>query len=341
MSTGWKEVYLNGSPLAEAELIQRFLKDINTVQLRNKAKGGSATVDRAFHAKIHAGIKNAKFVVSPATASLPEALQTGFFTPTNEYEAIIRLSNASGTVQPDSTKDLRGIAVRVQDKNGRAHDLLMTNAPASHARDARQFMEFAKAAASGKMLFIPRLVLGVGFFEAIRMLRAVIRQSSRPVSSLTEEQFWSRSPYAAGPDALKFSLVPSDKSPSRTAGTSPDYLRDDLVARLKRGGVVYDFKVQLWQDESKTPIEDGGVEWKESDAPFIKIGELQIPSQDLTSPEAQAVESEVNNLEFSPWNTTDQITPLGSLNRARRLVYKSSADMRTGKGSPPVVSKLK
>ncbi len=334
LGTGWKEVYLNGCQFAEAELIRRFMEEINEVQLRNKARAKSTSVGRAFHAKIHAGIKKARFVISPeGLQELPKPLRTGFFTQNSQYNAIVRFSNASGTVQADSAKDLRGIAVRVFDGNRRAHDLLMTNAPASHARNARQFIEFAKAAAGSRILFIPRLVFGVGLFEAIRMLRVVIRQSSRTVPSLVREQFWSRSPYAVGPYALKFILVPTDKSPQKEPGTSPDYLQQDLVEHLKNGTIVYDFMVQLWRDEKTTPVEDGSIEWKEADAPPMKIGELHILRQDLNSPEAKAAEMEVNQMEFNPWNTTDQFTPIGSLNRARKLVYKSSAGMRTGKGN--------
>jgi hypothetical protein len=333
LGTGWKEVYLNGCQFAEAELIRRFMEDINEVQLRDKAKAKSPAVGRAFHAKIHAGLRQAKFVMVPAAAAgLPEPLQAGFFTPGTEYEANVRFSNASGVVQPDSAKDLRGIAIRVMDGR-RAHDLLMTNAPASHARDARQFIAFAKAAAGGKLLFIPRLVLGVGLSEAIRMLKVVLRQSARPVSSLATEQFWSRSPYAVDGFALKFTLVPSDSARQQNPGSSPNYLREELAYRLKKSDVVYDFKVQLFRDEQTTPVEDGSVEWKELDAPFLKIGELRIPARDLSSPEAAEAEGEVNNMEFNPWNTTDHFTPIGSLNRARKLVYKSSAGMRTGKGN--------
>ena len=60
---------------------------------------------------------------------------------------MVRFSNAAGTGQPDTKPDLRGVALRVQVSPEESHDLLMTNFPVSHARNARQFVEFAKATA--------------------------------------------------------------------------------------------------------------------------------------------------------------------------------------------------
>ena len=37
--------------------------------------------------------------------------------------------------------------------------------------------------------------------------------------------------------------------------------------------------------------------------------------------EEVAAQTEVENLEFNPWTTTADFRPLGSLNRARRLVF--------------------
>jgi hypothetical protein len=325
-STRWRETYLGGSEIAEAEIVRRFMEEINAVQAQNKAHGGLPAPDRAFHAKIHAGIVNAKFVIS---SNLPEEFRVGFFEPNKSYDAIVRFSNGSGVPQDDDKRDLRGIAIRVLEKEGTAHDFLMTNAPASHARDATQFMAFAKAGAGSKLMLLPKLIWAIGFFETIRMLRTVIRQTSRPVGSLTTEQFFSRAPYAFGTHAVKFMLDPQ-KSDEANSISGPDRLRIDLAARLKERSIHYDFKVQDWVDEKTTPIEDGVIQWN---SPAQAIAQLVIPKQDLASKEARDSEKSVNNLEFSPWNTTTVFRPLGSLNRARRLVYRSSVGLRTGRES--------
>jgi hypothetical protein len=317
----WKESYLDGSPAAEAAFIEQALQDINAVQELNKARGHAQKYGRAFHAKIQGGVKNAVFRIAP---DLPENLQIGHFQPGKEYPAAVRLSNASGLVQADTVKDLRGIAVRVYVDGGEIHDYLGTNGSVNHARNARQFIQFAKAGAGSRFLMLPRLICSVGLCETVRMLRTVIKQSSRPVESLCEETYWSRAPYLLGEQAVKFQFTPSQSEEVHVEKTE-NYLHADLLARLRLGDVVFDYQVQLYQDESSTPIEDGAVEWS---SPLVTVAQLLIPQQDISEESAQTAQTEVENMEFNPWNTTELFRPLGSLNRARRLVYKASVKLR-------------
>ena len=65
--------------------------------------------------------------------------------------------------------------------------------------------------------------------------------------------------------------------------------------------------------------------------PFETIAQLVIPQQDLRTASARETETLVDNLDFNPWNTTEEFRPLGNLNRARRTVYQASADYRSGR----------
>jgi hypothetical protein len=323
---GWQEQFIGGSEAAEGKFILDAMEKIQTVQRRNKKSANASSYARAFHAKILAGIDNAEFRVRD---DVPEALRAGYLQPGKRWKTKIRFSNASGKRQADTEKDLRGAALRVEADDG-LYDLAMTSAAASHARNAKQFIAFAMAASGGRLLMVPRLILSLGFREAIRMLKCVIRQSSEPVESLATLGFWSRSPYGCGPVAFKFELVPTDGGTSWVP-KGDDFLSEDLAARLKLGPVVYDFAIQLFRNEQTTPIEDGAVEWKREDSPLIVVAQLYIPQQDLTSPEAQTAKEAVDQLEFSPWNTTEKFRPLGGLNRARKKVYRASVDLRNGK----------
>ncbi len=293
--TGWTEVFLGGSREAEDELIRRrFAPEINRIQRDIARIDDTASINRAQHNKMVAGTKNAEFQV---LTDIPEDLRVGLFQPGKKYAAHVRFSNASGFEQPDSARDLRGAAVRVIVENGKVHDFLITNAPFSHARDARQFMIIASAIArQGRpgvlwklgawrtVAGLVRIVRRLGWKEAMRVLRTIREQTSRPVASLATEQYWSRSPFAFGAVAA-----------------------------------------QRYVDPVRTPIEDGTVEWKEADAPFTTVGYLTIPSQELDA----VGEADINNYAFNPWNTSsDDYRPLGSMNRARKLVYFASAKMR-------------
>ncbi|MGH9461904.1 MAG: peroxidase family protein, partial [Vicinamibacteria bacterium] len=335
--TNWQEVYLGGSPEAEADIVQAFVSDIKRVQAQIKTTAKASEIRRAFHAKMHLGVTNAEFRILP---DIPPELCVGFFRPGAKYKATVRLSNASGEIKADSASDFRGIAIRIHAGKDHVHDLLMTNAPASHARDAVQFMTAAKALSSRPKALAPfRLIFGLGPFEAVRMLFALIGGASRKVYSMATESFWSRAPIRFGPYAAKYSIKPVPETKPVSESEIDDikkranFLRDDLLERLLEGDVAYDFRVQRYVNPKKTPIEDGVVEWKESEAPPETIARLVIPKQDRNSAEARSEEAFVQRLEFNPFNTTDDFRPLGSLNRARKLVYQTSADHREGRVS--------
>ena len=337
-STDWKEVYAGGSQEAEAALFATFNDRIKRVQEQIKKREGAPFLRRAFHAKIHAGITdhvgiaNAQFRVLPA---IPQDLRIGFFQPSATCQATVRLSSASGAIQPDATPDLRGVALRVFTDQGTFHDFLMTDAPASHARDAWQFMVAAEAMASRwQIVSFVKLLFGLGLSETIRMVQA-LQRDVRTIDSLATDQFWSRAPYKFGPYAVKFTLRPSSSTPAGSAPSGESYLKEEFRRRLLQGPITFDFRVQRYVDEATTPIEDGTVEWKESDAPFETIAQLVIPQQDLRTAAAREAEALVDNLEFNPGNTTDDFRPLGNLNRARRTVYQASANYRSGRTDDP------
>src|SRR5918994_4282234 len=277
-SVGWSERFLDGSPAAEQRLFERFAEEIKQVQAQIRDRERAPEIRRAFHAKMHAGLTNAELRIR---SDLAEELRSGLFQLGAIYPATVRLSNASGAIEPDGEKDLRGIALRVHVGEDQDQDFLMTNAAASHARDARQFMVAAKATASkSKPGMILKLVRGLGPSETVRML-LVIARSARKVDSLVTEQYSSRAAFTIGPYAVKLRLQPV-QSPQRASDGSngasgDDFLRDDLVARLKRSDVVWDLQIQRYQDEHRTPIEDGTVQWEENVSPAETVGQLVIP----------------------------------------------------------------
>ena len=72
-------------------------------------------------------------------------------------------------------------------------------------------------------------------------------------------------------------------------------------------------------------VEDSKTEWKESEAPFIKVATITIPKQTFDS-EAQMAFCE--NLSFTPWHSLPEHRPLGGVNRVRRTVYESISKRR-------------
>ncbi|MET0679143.1 MAG: hypothetical protein ABW175_25365 [Bradyrhizobium sp.] len=324
-ATDWREVYDGGSPEAENESFLHFADMLGGIQEATRRKAGWDHPRRTLHARQTIGIEDARLIVH---ANMPARFRQGHFAEAQSLAAVLRFSNASATCQPDSTPDMRGIAIRLTLPSGGIHDLLMTSFPVSHARNARQFVDFAVIASScDRTTLVPRLVAHFGEAEATRMLSNV-QQAARRSPGLAFERFWSRGAFlwgAAGP--VRFNLRPLSQQEFADAA-EPEDLRANFAARLRLGDVAFRLAVQMFVDETDTPIEDGAVEWREAVTPSIDIATLIIPARKHIDPDASA---RVDALSFNPWNAPTDFRPLGNLNRARGVAYDSSA-ARWGRG---------
>ncbi|HEX5111796.1 MAG TPA: catalase, partial [Saprospiraceae bacterium] len=145
MHSPWKEEYLNsegkrdnGSREAEELFFKNIAEQIREV-VRHFESDNQGTKRRGNHAKILAGFTHAQFKILALTVDTND-LAVGFIQPGRIYDAIIRMSNASGESNTDDSKpDLRGVALRINTDEG-PQDFLMTNAEPHHARDAREAM---------------------------------------------------------------------------------------------------------------------------------------------------------------------------------------------------------
>ena len=315
------------------------------IKAREKAqkRNPSATLRRGFHAK---GIAvRGRFQVR---SDVPQHLQVDLFQPGATYDALVRFSNARGEVLGDLSKDQRGIAIRLKtgptasllpEDNSSIQDFLMTNTPISFARNPVQFIEVGEILLDGIAGVMPRLLKKYGFRETRRILGVFLAPliSFKPYQ---QNEYWSRTSYQFGEYAVRFLLRPSAGSKSSSTreqlssvlrslaqgGAQKDhYLREKLREGLKEGEICFDFCVQLFVDEKRTPIEDAYIEWRESDSPPIPIATLVLPQQALDL----QLQEQMEHIAFNPWNT-EEFTPLGLINLARKKVYDASAIQRGG-----------
>ena len=332
----WTETPAGGSYEHERLEFEALAVDIMRVQLTSAKKAGAHGVphgvDRAFHAKSTLAVQGAELCF----IDLPDELRAGFAQPGASYPTTVRFSNASGTGQPDPVRDLRGVALRVQVSPEESHDLLMTNYRVSHARNARQFVEFAKATAgsrSSKVKGIVRLIRLFGPLETARMLRNVTTARRRVASSVATETYWSRGAVRWGPTlAVRYLLRPSpDTTPAPSPpDDDPNYLSTEASHRLARGDVRMELCIQPYVSEASTPIEDTAVAWRDQVSPPQVVAVLTIGRRDVSTVDALAEARVIDATAFNPWNTTDDFRPLGNLNRARKAVYDASSAHRLG-----------
>ncbi len=308
-------------------------------------KESGPTYRRDAHAKAH-GCVTATFTVRE---DLPEALRTGVFVPGREYKAWIRFSNGNAALQPDHTKDARGMAIKLMGVRGEkllpsppgapaleTQDFLMINHPVFFNRNVEEYEGFIRYQADGSQF-------GYFFRDAnpldwqIRELVIGSRLLGR-ISSPLHTQYHSMTAYALGVDAdsaqapppyrdaMKYSARScTEKLPGKVDRSDPDYLRRALAEHLDRQEACFDFLVQVQDPEKNMPIEDPTVKWKTSDAPFRKVASIRIPLQDFDTPERNSF---CEDLSFTPWHGHVDHRPLGGLNRIRKAVYEEIAVYR-------------
>jgi catalase len=329
----------------QEEMLDDLANRIQQMQIKAQEnaqkRDRSLPLKRGFHAK-GTGVQ-AKFKVR---SDIPKHLHVGLFQPNAEYEALVRFSNARGEVLGDLAKDQRGAAFRVKTLQGAAltpndysdiQDFLMTNTPISFARNPVQFIEVGEILLGGIDKVAPRLIKKYGFKEAQRILGVFLAPiiSFKP---LQMNQYWSRTSYKYGDYSIRYSIRPSVGSKTlsstqqllevlraifRGAAHKENYLREKLLEELKQNDLRFDFCVQQFVDDRKTPIEDAYIEWKESDSPPILIATLTIPKQNFD----QQLQVDMEQMAFNPWHTKD-FKPLGLINLARMKVYDASARNR-------------
>jgi hypothetical protein len=328
-STAWSEVIEPG----EQKLFEEFAHNVISAQQKEAAEKTGGTLMRGFHAKLHAGLL-AEFEV----LNLPSYARFGVFSQPRVFPAVVRFSNGTPLRQPDKRPEPRGIGIKLIGVAGNklppgnrsdiTQDFLATShSVTSTVRNARQFIAFIEAGRKG--LLPVNLARAVGVRESVRILFALFRTVilSR-VQSLATEHYSGTAPIKLGPYAVKFTVRPAGaEAPSRRR-RSDNFLREELADRLRKGDVMFDFVVQFYVDDTRTPIEDTSVRWKSEDAPFVKIARLRIPSCNLDDPLTSALSEKINQYSFSPWHTIEEHRPLGNVMRARRVAYAASATLR-------------
>lgn len=346
MTQTWTEEFVGGSPEAERVTFEQLAREIMLVQLKNQRHASSHgvlhAVDRAFHAKSTFAIDDGEL----RFLDIPPDLQVEFAQPGAVYPTVVRFSNAAGNGQPDYEPDLRGVALRINVSPEQQHDLLMTNFPVSHARDARQFVKFANATAGGtvsRVFGLARLAFICGPSETVRMLRNVSAGRRRKVRSITTETYWSRGASRWGDTlAVRYLLRPA---PDTLLGPEPsehdpEYLSHEIARRLAQGDVRFELCIQRFKDAQSTPIEDTAIAWSESVSPPEPVAVLTIGKRDVDGDGEQGLDTRViDGMAFNPWNTTENFRPLGNLNRARKAAYDAGAAHRLGfrwRSNPPL-----
>jgi len=319
--TGWSEIFMGGSAEAERALIDDVMPRVERIQDAVAAKQ-RADVRRAFHNK--GAVVRIRFDVAP---TIPDALRVAFLRPGASYPGFGRFSRSQSFRLRDKDRDQRGFAFRIETDDG-AQDILLSNTPASFARDPVQFMKVAALFAEHPQPIAAILIFPtVGPREGLRIMGDLLKPPDRAVA-FTSQRYWSRTAFQIGEAAARLFVRPTTEVRRVAIEDDPDYLTTDLVSDLRQQPRTFELCAQLFVDEARTPIEDSSRVWDERVAPPVVLGTVTILQQALDIPEATELATRVETLEaFSPI-VTPGLRPLGRMNRARILAYARSADHR-------------
>lgn len=329
-ATTWKE---NIAPDEDARF-RGFADELRAMQRARSEKQGTG---RALHRKGHAGVR-AELVIG----DVPEELRVGPFATKRSWPAYVRFSNGAGAHQPDKMPDVRGVAVKIVGVPGKkvivgledelTQDFLFIHTPATPVTGPDEFLKLVRAVKDGPVRALPRLIGTFGLGRAFTLIRRI---AAMPVvKSMAETRFFTAAPLRFGPHAAKLDLVPVDVPPSSSPRAGKDSLRDDLATRLRLAPLTMAVRVQLFRDETTTPIEDSSVVWPESQTPFIELARLVIPRQDIDSAPGRRIEEYVQSLSFDPWHAIEDLRPLGAMMRARSHAYRESSIERRAAPEP-------
>ncbi len=324
----------------EAERFERYAAELRALQHGRRASRGR--VERGLHVKPHVGA-----VGRLEIGVVPEGFGAAFFAAPGTWPAFVRFSNGGPADKPDKANDVRGLAIKLVGVPGAkiipgleaaaTQDFLFIHLPAIGVRDPDEFVTLVRLAARGPALLVPRLIGALGFRRALAIVRGVIGMPK--VRSMATTRFYTAAPIRFGSAAVKLALFPEQADVPRRPG-GRDALRDDLVQRLASGDLVWRLMAQRFVDEATTPIEDAALPWPETQAPFVELGRLIVPTQDIRSPRGEALEAQIETLSFDPWHAVPELRPLGAIMRARAVAYRESVLERGAAPEPESVPSL-
>lgn len=296
------------------------------VQGMRTAIGDGTTRDA--HTKHH-GLVKATFTVSD---DIPSMLRHGIFAGSGSFEACIRFSNGRPTpiLPPDAAPDVRGMAIKLFGVDGPkeapderlTHDFILASHPTFFVPDVFAYVDFLKLPTlADKMRLFPDLAKSFRIFENPLTIR-----------------YFSQTPYALGPRVVKYCVRPIDPAeqpaltltPEQIAARQPNYLREAMAAHLATRPATFAFCIQLPPDLAAAQVDDATRLWNTE---LVQVATITVPAQDFRTPAQDAL---AETISFSPWHCLHAHRPLGSVNLARRTVYRDASALRHANRGVPM-----
>ena len=312
---------------------------------------GTGRAVRGAHAKSFGLVKAEVEIMGDA----PPAYAQGIYAKPGRHGALIRYSNAANHLGPDAQLgptlgyaikifDVDGTKLVDDEPNSSTFDLVLKNNPVFIANTARHYLVLQQVAndvanylARGKAGFhelLTDFLTGRSTFEqpdwAWDELFAFVRLLRTPVRNPMLTTFWTMGAMRHGDYVAKLRVAPQTENTAQVIHSDldlhsgPDVFHQTLVDELRARAFDFDLQVQLCTDLGAMPVNDLTVEWPESLSPFVTVGRVHLPRQDISGPENFEQD---DALAFNQWRVTADHRPLGEIMNVRRI-YSASAKVR-------------
>jgi len=328
------EAYYGAQKASEDKLTDETI-DLSKEFIRRRFRQGRRPALRDAHTKDN-GCVHAIFRVDP---DLKNELRIGVFSQLGrEYKAWIRFSNGNSERQNSRFPDARGMAIKLmgvggqklldnlgEDEEKNTQDFILISSPAFFVDDLIRYNKTLRQYLSGGTIAQYLSVLKLRGKEIWIAFKVNLTLLTNPLF----HQYWSMTPYRLGVPpgpryAVKYTAKPCSPNPANflcrlKTFLAPGFsLKTEMNKTLAERDVCFDFFIQRYVDEERTPIEDTTVVWNETVSRPEHVAKIIIPSQDLMCAERASF---CENLSFSPWHGLPEHKPLGAINRVRKRVY--------------------
>ena len=182
-------------------------------------------------------------------SDVPPDLRYGIFAEPRTYSAWIRFSSSSAQPRPDSKRDAHGMSIKVMDVQGEkvlpserdetTQDFIVANSPVFFCRNASDDVVLASRMSEGRLL---KFFFGADprkwrVHEFVNMMVATQKKVVNPLHI----RYWSQTPFALGPHAVKYSAQPNGRRRRRNpiSGGGANRLEDAMARQLERGEASY------------------------------------------------------------------------------------------------------
>jgi hypothetical protein len=312
---------------------------------------GTGRAVRGAHAKT-LGVAKAEVEV---LGGIPGPYAQGIYANPGRHGALIRFSSASNHLGPDMLLGpVLGFAIKIfgingpklveDEPNSPTFDLVLKNSPTFIANTAKHYL-FIEQIGNDSLNYLSRgkagfhelltdFLTGKGTLErsewAWEELFAFLKAAQTPIGNPILSTYWTMGAARHGDYVSKIRVAPAAESAAQAIyhevnlNSGADVFGPALADELRARPFDYDLQVQLSADLDAMPVDDVTVEWPEKLSPFVTVGRVHLPRQDISD---SPTSDEADALAFNQWRVTEEHRPLGEIMQVRQI-YSTSAKVR-------------